>query len=181
MSFKWLSRLDCAPMKQKEFQKRLLFIASNFNSLYDMRDQKQRPALSREELYMAMDPDLAALKKQVKDAEAHFARLKRLYGRGDPMLDMAMWQLASCQSGFDTRMLEVQADKKLTKRVNDILAGEDELDYRQAPEDSQMQIVHKRSRRKKDISTGALLFWVLLTLFNPGNFGRRFRPSYTPA
>ena len=76
-------------------------------------------------------------------------------------------------------MLELEANKQISKRVDDILAGEDELDYRSMDE-VQMMVVRKQHSKKK-INAGALAFWLMMTLFNPGNLGRSLRPAFAPS
>lgn len=170
MGFQWLSRLDCAPLHRRALIKRMAFIAQNFDSLY-AGSGMDRPAMDKPSLLIVLDPDLSALAKQLADAEAEFARMKKLYAHGDPMLDMALWRLEGCQGSFDTRLLEVEADHELNELADDILLGRKPLE-----EMVQNPIIRQRMK-KKEISTGLLVFVILMMLFQKAPFIGQPRPN----
>ena len=175
MSFSWLSRLNCAPLQKALFMQRLHFIARNFDTLYAASAQDRPPALDKISVFIALDPDLAALYKGLKDAEARYDQVKALYDIGDPMIDMALWQMESCQSAFDTRLIEVEADAETAARAREIREGKAEL-----PRNTATPVVYiDKNFNRPAQANGLIMIFVLMLIFGIFPFNRTpvFRPA----
>lgn len=71
-----------------------------------------RPTTEAEAL-ATLDPLLAGLDKQKADADAHFGRLLKSHGGDDPMTCVAADMKDSAQSAYETRLLELQHDRRV--------------------------------------------------------------------
>lgn len=165
MSISVLSRLDCAPLKKAMFMRRLHFVARNFDALYAASLGDTPPPLSAQDIYITLDPDLAALNKQVQDAKARYDQVRQLYDTGDPMIEMALWQVESCQSAFDTRLIELEQDETLPAQA--------ELETEEV---SPMPMA--RLEREAQPENGLLVIFALMILFGIFPFNRR--PVFAP-
>src|SRR6185295_4761325 len=73
---------------------------------------ERRKTLRESDALATLDPVLAGLGKQRADANAHFARLLKSHGGDDPLTTVAADMLDSAQSAWETRLLELQQDRK---------------------------------------------------------------------
>lgn len=67
--------------------------------------------------FMAIDPLLADLHKQMVDARAHHTKLAKLRGPADPMTDVANDMMDSARTAFETRLLELRRQQDTKSRV----------------------------------------------------------------
>lgn len=174
MSFTWLSRLDCSPLQKHLFMRRLQFVVSNFETLYNASAQ-EAPSLDQTSLYIALDPDLQALSKQLNDAKSRFDQMRAIHAVGDPMLDMALWQLEACESSFETRLLELKTDKRLNETVDKMVNGDNEAAAEQT-------VVFIPSRKRERQSNGWAIMLALMMLAGISPFcaparSHHYRPS----
>lgn len=82
-----------------------------------------------EEAYEALDPLLAALKKQLLDARHQVARLRQAYGVDSPMGDVAEDMMESAESAYQTRLLEVKARGDLAQKASAMVAETVQQDH----------------------------------------------------
>ena len=67
--------------------------------------------------FMAIDPLLADLHKQMVDARAQHSKLAKLRGVADPMTDVANDMMDSARTAFETRLLELRRQQDTKSRV----------------------------------------------------------------
>ena len=68
---------------------------------------------TEEEALLALDPLLAALRKQSLEASACLSRLRKSRGANDSMTRVARDMADSAKSAFETRMIELRCDPKI--------------------------------------------------------------------
>lgn len=73
------------------------------------------------DVYLSVDPLLADLFKAMETAKKQYNNLKKKNGLYEPMTEVARDMADSTQSAFDTRLLELRADRELRKNVRRLL------------------------------------------------------------
>lgn len=77
------------------------------------------------ESFALLDPDLAALHKDMKSAASQID-LARERGLNGPMLEMAKWRFESAQSAYQTRLVEVRKNKDMKFAAKKALNGHED-------------------------------------------------------
>jgi len=81
---------------------------------HTLPEERQWPFI---QIYMKLDPVLAALYKQYCDARAKLNRLQIEHGPTDPMTDVAFDMKDSAEAAVTTRLLELQDDEDIQGQV----------------------------------------------------------------
>lgn len=138
------------------------------------------------ESFAMLDPDLAALHKDMRSAAAQ-VELARRNGPSGAMLDMAEWRFESAESAYQTRLMEVRKNKHLKAAARKVLNGEKD-EARRALRHQNMQdqmntafaeaMRKKRAleKRRKEEKEGGLFFYMMLGLWL-GNLWSRQRAN----
>jgi|GEM_PF-2290673 len=127
------------------------------------------------ESFALLDPDLAALHKDMKSAASQ-VDLAHKKGLNGPMLEMAMWRFDSAQSAYQTRLVEVRKNKEMKFAAKKVLNGhEDEArrELRHLNLQEQMnnvfaqQVQKKRAleKQRKKEKENSFFFYIMLGLW----------------
>lgn len=155
-----------------------------------MKSNKPKPAIrpneSKEALYIAMDPTLALLFKEWKSAQSQYRALMAQFGEDDAMLDVAIDRLDAARLSFETRLLELKADKQMFVKVENLfdeeLAAEKRVGDAREAEKARLQMLKEiqdewfafAARNNADAHQNKdsnIIFWAFLILVA---FGRGF-------
>lgn len=175
------------------------FVVANILKQTARPSPKRRPDGSKEALYAALDPTLALLFKDWKCAQSQYASLVDSFGEDDPMLDVAIDRLDAARLSFETRLLEVKADKALFVQAEKL--WEEELECKDGSDSSESEALRLEELKQiqenwfaliasqkvaKQRNTGSnFLLWALLyimlfsrsfnnSLQNTSNYNRAF-------
>lgn len=108
---------------------------------FDRHQQKENgpsaaPSLGRmtprneESAFRALDPALAQLHKDLIREQAIYEQTIREYGADDPMLDVIADQLDSARSAYETRLLELKAERGMAAKGLSLYRSPQEEYYR---------------------------------------------------
>ena len=119
--------------------------------------------------FAMLDPDLAALHKDMKSAAMQLSQAKN----SGHMTDMLKWRFESMESAYQTRLLEVRRNKLTAK--NKVVDKAEQQERRELHEISMQQTMNDqfarlrekrlKEKRKKESSSGGFLFYFLLGLW----------------
>jgi len=143
------------------------------NDIIAIRDElwKKNDVIAGElsDEFAMLDPDLAALHKDMKSAAIQLSQAKK----SGQMTDMLKWRFETMESAYQTRLLEVRRNKLTAK--NKILDKEEQQERRELHELSMQQTMNDqfarlrekrlKEKRKKGSSSGGFLFYFLLGLW----------------
>lgn len=92
-------------------------LSCSLNSLTDVRDYDAHDELDEINIFASLDPILADLVKQFKDAEKQADYLENTFSDDDPMAEIAMDRKDSAWSMVQTRLIELREDEKFSGQV----------------------------------------------------------------
>ena len=128
---------------------------------------------SKEQVYAQLDPTLGILHKEWKVAMQQYTNLSKENGPDDEMLDVAIDRLDAARLSFETRLLEVKADKALFVKAEKLWEQEQQAVQKGAASGSQGQ--NEPQMRLKDFEQAwyafALEHGFDLTQNRDSNFG----------
>ena len=90
---------------------------SDVQALVDARDYNEYDELDEISLYASLDPILADLLKQYKNADKQSLFLDKEFADDDPMAEIAQDRKDSAWSMVQTRLLELREDEKFAGQV----------------------------------------------------------------
>ena len=145
---------------------------SDVQAIADARAYDETDELDEINLYASLDPILADLLKQYKDADKQSTYLEDTFSGDDPMAEIAFDRTDSAWSAVQTRLLELREDEKIAGQVGlRLLRLEEEraglIPERKVEEDFIVrQKIDKRleERDQKDHDTDILMFFLWMWL-----------------
>lgn len=121
------------------------------------------------ETFAMLDPDLAALFKDMKTVMAQYTQAKKT----GQMAGILKWRFESAESAYQTRLMEVRRNKILAAEKNEI--SEIALEKRQLHEVTMQQKMNEefsalrekrlKQKRRKEEGSGGWLFYFLLGMW----------------
>ena len=78
-------------------------------------------ALSELDAFVNLDPLLADLNKQYRDARANCAQAEAEFGADDPMAEMALLVQDSAWCAMQTRYMELRAEREMMARAQELM------------------------------------------------------------
>jgi hypothetical protein len=88
--------------------------------------QKEISPAAEADAFIALDPLLAGLHKQMLNAQAQLKKLKKSNGKKDAMTAVAADMLDSARSAFETRLIELRRDHFKIRAARRLLRKADE-------------------------------------------------------
>lgn len=99
------------------------------------------PQIDKEAIYAGLDPVLSILFKEWKSSVGQYKALRNQFGDDDMMVDVAIERMDAARLSFETRLLEVKADKKLYAKAEKLWDAAQELEL---PEEDEEEITQEQ-------------------------------------
>lgn len=179
--------MDLAPRTHKKHQPLFDDIVAVRDQLLQKSDaivvaEKILPG-NLSESFALLDPDLAALHKDMKSAAAQID-LARERGLNGPMLEMAKWRFDSAQSAYHTRLVEVRKNKNMKFAAKKAMNGQESearRELRHLSMQEQMnnafaaQVKKKRAieKQRKEEKENSFFFYMMLGMWMSNMFNRQ--------
>lgn len=148
--------------------------------LNDTTDNEEiyRP-LTEMESFLALDPVLASLTKQLEEVKDQYNAIVSQFGENDDMAKIAQDTVESTQSAIDTRTLELRKETEtggqmgeMIQALNNDIAAEEEKAKEERYKKQQNGFKEQRQRMEKVMATNeynsmhllALMFWQMIMM-----------------
>src|SRR5690606_27063954 len=89
-------------------------------ALADMPDTMRAPS-SLSEAFMAIDPVLSGMNRQMLDADQHFNKLVAAFGSDDAMVEIASAQRDALKQAYHTRLQALRRKREDSRRAHALL------------------------------------------------------------
>lgn len=171
--------MDLTPHTHKKQQPLFDDIVAMRDQLHDKSDSIQASATiipgDLSESFALLDPDLAALHKDMKSAAAQIDMAQQK-GLGNAMIETAKWRYDSAQSAYHTRLVEVRKNKNLKFAANKVLDGKEDEARRELRHQNlqdqmntafaqQMQKKRALQKQREKEKEGGIFFYMMLGLW----------------
>lgn len=145
-------------------------------------------AFTELDAFVALDPLLASMQKQYRDAKAQRLQTIQEFGADDPMTEMAVWAEDSAWCAMQTRYMEVRDDRALMREAQKMMMEREEeaqeserilLEKQRTDVFLRLQIIHRlQEAENKTKDTGWWWLFYLLVIQQPDPMQSRNYPTH---